>query len=150
MDAEERIVEAVEQRLGTFVKRAEQALLAEKARVLRPFGLSVPQYAAMYALSVVPGLSGAQLARVCWVTPQSMASLLATLESKGLVERRPSAAHAQILVTRLTRGGRTLLERADAAALAVEGRLSGAYSAEEERLMRDLLQRGTAALAEEP
>ncbi|MFC3995909.1 MarR family winged helix-turn-helix transcriptional regulator [Nocardiopsis sediminis] len=150
MDAEERIVEAVEQRLGTFVKRAEQALLTEKSRVLRPFGLSVPQYAAMYALSMASGLSGAQLARVCWVTPQSMASLLSTLEAKGLVERRPSAAHAQVLLARLTRRGRALLERADAAALAVEARLSGAYSAEEERLVRDLLQRGTAALSEEP
>ncbi|MFC7331449.1 MarR family winged helix-turn-helix transcriptional regulator [Marinactinospora rubrisoli] len=149
MGPEERIAEAVETRLGTFVKRAEQALMAEKADALRPFGLSVPQYAVMYALSIAPGCSGAQLARVCYVTPQSMASLLSTLESKKLVERRPSEVHAQVMVTRLTRSGHALLRKADAAALAVEARLSAAFTPEEESLLRRLLQRATDTLAAE-
>jgi DNA-binding MarR family transcriptional regulator len=143
---EERIDESLQRRLGTFLKRGEQALMAEKNRVLKPFGLSVPQYAVLHALSVAP-LSGAQLARVCCVTPQSMASLLSTLESKNLIERTPSDVHAQVLVARLTRSGWASFRKADEAALAVEARLSAAFGADEEKTLRELIQRAVTTLS---
>lgn len=145
MGVEERIAASLETRLGTFIRRAEQSLMAEKQRALKPFGLSVPQYAALHALAASP-LSGAQLARVCCVTPQSMASMLPTLEAKGLVERAPSDVHTQVLVARLTRRGHALFRRADAAALAVEARLSAEFSQDEEASLRALLQRAVAGL----
>ncbi|GAA3055380.1 DNA-binding MarR family transcriptional regulator [Streptomyces olivoverticillatus] len=147
MSAEEKIRAAMDARLGSHIKRAEQALMAEKARVLRPFGLTVPQYAALYALSLAPGSSGAALARTCAVTPQSMASLLSGLEARSLIERRPSPDHAQALITRLTPEGRVLLLRADAAAREVEAHLSAAFAPEEERQLRELLRRATEALS---
>lgn len=146
MGVEERITEGLESRLGTFLKRAEQALMAEKHRVLKPFDLSVPQYAVLHALSVAP-LSGAQLARVCCVTPQSMASLLATMESKKLIERTPSDVHAQVLVARLTRTGHSTFRKANAAALEVEARLSATFTPEEDKVFRDMLQRSIATLS---
>ncbi|MEC3977379.1 MarR family winged helix-turn-helix transcriptional regulator [Amycolatopsis sp. H20-H5] len=146
MGIEERISKGLESRLGTFLKSAEQALMAEKNRVLRPFGLSVPQYAVLHALSVAP-LSGAQLARVCCVTPQSMASLLSTMESKKLVERSPSDVHAQVLVAKLTRTGHATFRKADAAALAVEARLSAAFSPDEDRSLRALLRHAVTTLS---
>ena len=145
MGVEERIAEGLESRLGTFLKRSEQALMAEKARALRPFGLSVPQYAALNALSQAP-LSGAQLARLVYVTPQSMASLLATLETKGLIERTPSEVHAQVLVAKLTRAGHAVFRKANDAALAVEARLSAAFTPEEEESLRELLRRAIKTL----
>ncbi len=132
MGVEERIIEGLEERLGTFLKRSEQALMAEKSRVLKPFGLSVPQYAALFALSQAQ-LSGAQLARICYVTPQSMNSLLSTLEAKNLIERSPSDLHAQVLVTKLTRAGHAVFRKANEAALAVERGLSAAFTADEEK-----------------
>lgn len=148
MGVEERITEILQARLGTFIKQAEQALMAEKQRVLKPLGLSVSQYAVLHALSIAP-LSGAQLARVCCVTPQSMASLLATLEGKELIERSPSDVHAQVLVARLTRSGHALFREADAAALGVEARLSAAYGPNEESSLRQLLLRAAEVLPEE-
>jgi DNA-binding MarR family transcriptional regulator len=147
MGVEERIAEGLESRLGTFLKRGEQALMAEKARVLKPFGLSVPQYAALLALSQAP-LSGAQLARICYVTPQSMASLLANLEAKKLVERTPSDVHAQVLVAKLTRSGFATFRKANEAALAVEKRLSAAFTDDEEKTLRELMQRAIITLSE--
>lgn len=145
MAVEDPIIESLESRLGTYLKRSEQALMAEKNRVLKPFGLSVPQYAALYGLSMAP-LSGAQLARICAVTPQSMASLLSTLESKKLIERTPSDVHAQVLVATLTRTGHATFRKANEAALAVEARLSAAFTDDEEKSLRELLQRAIATL----
>jgi DNA-binding MarR family transcriptional regulator len=147
MGVEERITALVNRRLGSWLRQAEQALMAEKARVLKPLGLSVPQYAALHALSVAP-LSGAQLARVCCVTPQSMASMLATLESRELVERTPSEVHGLVLIATLTPAGRALFEQGDAVALAVESRLSAAFSSTEDEQLREMLGRGIRALSE--
>jgi DNA-binding MarR family transcriptional regulator len=147
MGVEERITALVNRRLGSWLRQAEQALMAEKARVLKPLGLSVPQYAALHALSVAP-LSGAQLARVCCVTPQSMASMLATLESRELVERTPSEVHGMVLIATLTPAGRALFEQGDAVALAVESRLSAAFSSTEDEQLREMLGRGIRALSE--
>lgn len=148
MGIEQRITDALETRLGHFIKRAEQALMAEKQRVLRPLGLSVPQYSALHALSISP-MSGAQMARVCCVTPQSMASLLATLESKKLVERTPSPVHSHVMVVKLTRSGHALFRKADAAALQVEAKLSAALGPDEEKSLRVLLQRSIEVLSED-
>ena len=75
-------------RLGSYIKRAEQALMAEKTRVLRQYGLTVAQYSALMLLDYVPEASAAQLSRACMVTPQTMATILGNLEQKALVTRK--------------------------------------------------------------
>ncbi len=137
-----------ESRPGLAIKRAEQALMREKTRALRAFDLTVPQYATMLALFQVPGSSGAQLARRCNVTPQAMASLLATLESKALVSRVGSPVHAKVYLARLTDAGNDLLAAADQAAVAVERQLANAFTVAELTCLRSLLARATAALTD--
>ena len=129
----------VEQRLGNLIKRAEQSLMSVKSQVLRQQELTVPQYAALLVLSESPGISGAQLARKCCVTPQSMASLLSTLEKRRLVIRKPSDVHAKVLVTTLTRRGQSVLSRADPLAVGVEQALASALTAEEAAQLQRLL-----------
>lgn len=133
-------------RLGTWIKQAEQALMAEKARVLRPFELTVPQYAAMNALYYVPGQSAAQLARTALVSPQTMATILTNLESKGLISRTPSAIHSKVLVTKLTPAGEALTKVADAAARGVEMRLAATFSDEDRAELQGLLERAIGVL----
>lgn len=143
---EEAFAQDADARLGNFVKQAEQALIAAKSEALRPFDLTVAQYAAMMALYYAPGQSSAQLARVAAVTPQTMATILAKLERKGLIERTPAKAHRKVLVTELTAEGESLLLRADEHARAVEERLADAFTAQEHAVARDLLRRIAAAL----
>jgi len=133
-------------RLGSFIKRAEQALMAEKTRVLRDHGLTVAQYSALMLLRYVPEASAAQLARACLVTPQTMATILGNLEQKRLVTREPSALHQRVLSTRLTATGRAVVLAADRAAKNVEQHLSGQFSAGEGQQLKDLLDRAVAAL----
>jgi DNA-binding MarR family transcriptional regulator len=113
----------VEERFGLIVKRAEQALIAAKERALRPLGLTVPQFMAMYRLAEHPGAPAAELARQCFVSPQNMTTVVANLETKGLVERRRHPYHRTLVELRLTAQGRRLLQRADRATLAVEAQL---------------------------
>jgi hypothetical protein len=89
-------------RLGSYIKRTELALMAEKTRVLTEHGLTVAQYSALMLLRYVPEASAAQLSRACLVPPQTMATILSNLEQKGLVTREPSALHQRVLSTQLT------------------------------------------------
>ncbi|MEO3796165.1 MarR family transcriptional regulator [Nonomuraea sp. B10E15] len=136
-----------DERLGLDIKRAEQALIAAKQAAVRPAGLTVPQYAALFALSDNPGISGAALARACLVTPQAMTVVLKNLEERGLVERSPHPWHRNVLETRLTPAGLAALEAADERAVLIERAIAGEFSAEERAALRALLARCVEAIA---
>jgi DNA-binding MarR family transcriptional regulator len=135
-------------RLGHTIKRAEQALISRKTQALREFGLTVPQYSILLLLSVSDGMSAAQLARECLVTPQTVATVLANLEKTGLIAREPSKLHQKVVVNRITRTGRAVAKKADKAALQVEAALSAAFEPEERAHFEEYLERAIATLAE--
>ncbi|MFJ9642779.1 MarR family winged helix-turn-helix transcriptional regulator [Streptomyces sp. NPDC101206] len=132
---------APEERIGSHLKRAEQALLAAKTAALKPSGVTVPQYAALLWLAEKPGISAAALARLCGVTPPTMTTVLKNLQERGLIERSPHEWHRNVLETRLTQEGRAVMEQADAAAVAVERALAAEFSEEERELLVRLLGR---------
>lgn len=138
------------ERLGLHIKRVEQELMAAKHAALRPLGLTVPQYVALYTLDEHPGLSAAALARACLVTPQTIATVLANLEAKALITRQPHPWHRKVTELRLTEEGKALLARADAEAVAIERRIADGFSAEERALLVDLLARASNRLSAAP
>jgi DNA-binding MarR family transcriptional regulator len=107
------------ERLGSYIKRAEQALSSAKSAALKPAGLTVPQYGALLFLIENPGINAAALARLCGVTPPTMNTILTNLQDRGLIERTPHAWHKNVLETRLTEAGAALAQEADASAVRV-------------------------------
>ncbi|GHE33110.1 MULTISPECIES: MarR family winged helix-turn-helix transcriptional regulator [Streptomyces] len=130
-----------EERIGSHVKRAEQALLAAKNAALKPAAVTVPQYAALLWLSEKPGISAAALARLCGVTPPTMNTVLKNLQERALIERTPHEWHRNVLETRLTEEGRAAMELADAGAVRVERALAAAFSTQERDQLISLLGR---------
>ncbi|MDO4887864.1 MAG: MarR family transcriptional regulator [Actinomycetaceae bacterium] len=118
-------------RLGYSIKRVEQRLMAAKAKALREFGLTVPQYVALMALREIPDQSAAQLARVALVSPQTVATIVGNLEAKGLISRRGSPQHARVVVCSLTPAGQELVARADAVVGVIEDDVSGIFTPDE-------------------
>ena len=136
------------ERLGLDIKRAEQELMSAKNAAVRAAGLTVPQYAALYALDGNPGMSSAALARACLVTPQAMTVVLRNLEEHGLVERTPHEWHRHIKEVRLTADGRIALAAADERAVTVERAIAAALTPDERDTLRDLLKRVGTAIGE--
>lgn len=137
----------IDERVGHYIKRAEQELIATKNAVLRPHGLNVPQYTVLLVLSQEPGLSGAALARRCLVTAQTMSTVLTTLENKGLVVRENHPVHTHIQEAKLTRKGHSVLAKADQAAVHIEQELGKEFTDEERDELCALLTRCTAQLS---
>ena len=110
----------VEGRSGYLLRQAWHAFRGAMETTLRAHGLTGAQYAALSVLARDPGMSGADLARVCNTTPQAMNGVLATLERDGLVERNPHPTHGRILQVTLTPEGERRLEAATPAVREIE------------------------------
>ncbi|TYK46344.1 MarR family transcriptional regulator [Actinomadura decatromicini] len=131
----------LQERLGSHLKRAEQALSGAKQAAVKPSGLTVPQYAALLHLADNPGMSAAALARACAVTPPTMNTVLKNLAERGLIERTPHEWHRNILETRLTAEGERVLTDADVRAVRVERGLAAEFTEDERATLVELLGR---------
>jgi len=130
----------VESRVGYQMKRAQHALRVEMDKALREVGMTTAQYAALSTLEAAPGLSGAELARRSFVTPQTMNVILANLEAAGLVVRRPHPEHGRVLKTYLTEMGEESVTRAHGLVEAVERRMLDRLSQDDRRRLLEALR----------
>src|ERR1700729_3083324 len=76
-----------ERSIGYLVKRVQQGLRRQCDLALKPTGLSMAQYSTLRALHEHPEASAAELARLCFVTRQSLQDVLSGLRAAGLVEK---------------------------------------------------------------
>jgi DNA-binding MarR family transcriptional regulator len=101
------------ERLGDMLKRAQHAMGQNMDRKLKDLELSAHQYS---VLTSIEGEPGASIARLAFVTPQTMRAMFLKLEQAGLIARAPDAEHGRILRTALTHQGREILALARVAA----------------------------------
>lgn len=133
-------VEAPERpRVTYLVKRLELAIRSEMDAIVGAFGVTALQYTALSVLARHPGMSGAQLARRSFVSPQAGSEMVGVLERKGLISRSPHEANRRVLRIGLTRAGRELLAACDEAIDDLERRmLEGLTDARVHGLRTDL------------
>lgn len=129
----------VEGGAGYLVKRVQQSMRRRCDAALRPTGLSMAQYAALRALADHPDASASDLARLCFVTRQSLQDLLTGLRSSGLVRSTASRGRAKTLV--LTPVGRRRLAAGHEAVLGVEQSMVQGFSTGAKNQLADLLTR---------
>jgi DNA-binding MarR family transcriptional regulator len=110
-----------------MVKQVELVVRSHLDELVRPSGITALQYTALTVLERHDGLSAAQLARDSFVTAQSIADLVRSLESRGLVRRERNPRNRRELLILLTDAGRELLTRH-----------AGPIRELEERMVRDL------------
>jgi DNA-binding MarR family transcriptional regulator len=136
--------------VGYQMKRAQHALRLEMDGVLRGVGLTTPQYAALGVLEEEAGLSGAALARRCFVTPQTMNQILMNLQGSGMVERWPHPEHGRVLSTYLTQKGAELVAQARGEVGAIEERMLAGLNHEERSQLLETLRRCADSLTMKP
>jgi len=133
------------ERTGYLLKQVQQALRTAMDGALRQHGLSTPQYSVLQVLEEDPGLSGAALARRCFVTAQTANEMVAHLEQIGLIERHRSD-DARVLRTYLTPEGRRLVQVCDQRVTAIEERMVSRLSETERQQLIEYLRQCAGAL----
>jgi DNA-binding MarR family transcriptional regulator len=100
-------------------------------------------------LKAYPGLSGADLARVALVTPQTVGVIIRNLERDRAIRKTPHPVHGRVLQWTLTRHGLSLLEKCRRQAMAVERRLAARLSAKAQTTVRRWLSKIAADLQQD-
>ena len=115
-------------RVSYVIGRLDRALRRHLDDGIAQHGLTTLQYTTLSVLRARSGLSGAQLARRSFMTPQSMSEVLARLEQKGLIRRDPDPDHARVLRVELTGAGHEALVLCDGVVDEIEETMLGHLS----------------------
>jgi DNA-binding MarR family transcriptional regulator len=109
--------------LAYLLRQAQAATRLTMERALGELGVTPPQFVVLTMLKAYPGLSGADLARVALLTPQTVGVIIRNLERDGAIRKAPHPVHGRVLQWTITRRGVTLLGKCRRRAMAVERRL---------------------------
>jgi MarR family transcriptional regulator, organic hydroperoxide resistance regulator len=116
---------------------------------LKPQGVTSAQLQLLFAVRNAPGSSGAQLARCCYVTPQTAQTLLKHLEEGGFIVRGKDAVNDRIVTASITPEGETLARSVEKRVLVIQERLWRGVSDSEVAQLKDLLARCLANVGED-
>ena len=138
-----KIRQAETRRAAQTMKRIMIHFRRQMDEELRPQGVTTAQFHVLKVIRDEYGAWGAQLARACYVTPQSAQALLKGLENGGWITRTKDPVNDRILIAKLTLSGGELLDSAERLARVIEKKLwhgvpDGAVQTLNKTLMRCL------------
>jgi DNA-binding MarR family transcriptional regulator len=110
-------------RAAQLMKRILIHFRTQMDEQLKSQGVTTAQLQVLKAIRDEPLGSGAQLARSCYVTPQSAQALLKNLESGGWIRRVKDPVNDRILIAKLTASGVELLDTAEKLVRVIEKKL---------------------------
>lgn len=105
-------------------------------QALADLEITLPQFSVLTMLAAYPGASGADLARLSLLTPQTMSVIVANLERAGAVSRYPDAVHGRIQHIEVTKVGRQLLSKCRTRVKTLEEDLLVGVTQTDERVIR--------------
>ena len=132
--------------LGYLVRQANVAVRAAMEKALADIEATPAQFAVLTMIAAYPGASGADLARLTFLTPQTINVIVRNLEKAGAIEKSAHAMHGRILRLNATAKGLVLLKRCRSRVMEVEDRISGLAGRSDERAIRRWLSAVAAEL----
>ena len=135
--------------LAYLLRQAQAASRLTLERALADLGVTPPQFAVLTMLRAYPGLSGADLARVALLTPQTVGVIVRNLERSRAIRKTPHPVHGRVLQWTLTRRGGTLLDKCRRHVKALERRLMAGLSAKAQVTIRRWLSKIAADLQQD-
>jgi DNA-binding MarR family transcriptional regulator len=135
--------------LAYLLRQAQAATRLTLERALADLGVTPPQFAVLTMLKAYPGLSGADLARVALLTPQTVGVIIRNLERDGAIRKSAHPVHGRVLQWTLTRRGETRLAKCRRHVKALERRLMAGLSAKAQVTVRRWLSEIAADLQQD-
>jgi DNA-binding MarR family transcriptional regulator len=127
--------------IAYLLRQAQAATRLTLERALADLGVTPPQFAVLTMLNAYPGLSGADVARVALLTPQTVGVIIGNLERDGAIKKTPHPVHGRVLQWTLTRHGSDLLDKCRRRVNTVERRLVAGLGAKAEVTIRRWLSK---------
>ena len=135
-------------RTASLMRRVLLGFKAHLDNDLRSKNVTTAQLRLLREIKEHPGSSGAQMARACYVTPQSAQAMLVRAVRAGWITRTHSAENDRLLIARLTPAGERLLAYADGVLAQLEAHVWSSATLEDLRAMNRTLERGLLHLGD--
>jgi len=133
-----RVLEAF---VGYNARRAWLIVSGLFAERMAPYGLKQIDFSVLSLLAHNPGATSRQLCNTLDILPPNLVSLVATLDSRGLIERRPHPHDGRAVGLHLTEAGEKLIGEAEQAVAQLETDASARLTARERETLIRLLQK---------
>ncbi|MET3917998.1 DNA-binding MarR family transcriptional regulator [Variovorax sp. OAS795] len=133
-----RVLEAF---VGYNARRAWLIVSSLFAERMAPYGLKQIDFSVLSLLAHNPGATSRQLCNTLDILPPNLVSLVATLDSRGLIERRPHPHDGRAVGLHLTEAGEKLIGEAEQAVTQLETDASARLTARERETLIRLLQK---------
>ncbi len=112
-----------QRRVTKLMKRIMTEFRTRMDEKLHPYRVTTAQVRLLGTIHHAPGSSGAQLSRLCEITPQSAQALIQKAEDSGWIVREKDEINDRILTVTLTPEGEKILNTADRILRSIESKL---------------------------
>ena len=145
-DAPTPAVEAVDTRFlrtlaGYNTRRAALAIIEVFMERMAVYDLKVVDFSVLSLVAHNPGVTSRQLCAALNVLPPNLVGLIAALERRGLIERRPHPSDGRAMGVHLTPEGGALTQQAEKTAAQLEQDATSRLTAAERKTLIRLLQK---------
>lgn len=141
MDARKNAKSLTSRRLAYLFKHAERLMADLHIQALAPFDIHARDLGVLLAIDRSESASQQQIAENLGVDRTTMVAIIDTLETKGIIARRPDPEDRRRNIVELTQPGQTLLRQATAASDLAEAELLAPLNRQEGEQLRTLLAR---------
>ena len=124
---------------GHLFRRLHQLAVARFSAETDQSGLTPIQWATLMTTSQRPGLDQSTLSREIHIDTSTVAGVLDRLETRGLIQRKPSPDDRRLRLLYLTEEGDALLKQATVAVMKMQGWLLEPLSLSERKVLMQLV-----------
>jgi DNA-binding MarR family transcriptional regulator len=126
---------------GHLFRRLHQLAVARFSAEMENLGLTPIQWSALLTTLQRPGLDQITLSREIYIDTSTIAGVLDRLESRGLLQRKPSPEDRRVRLLYVTQEGEALLKVANAAVLKTQEWLMEPLTPKERAAYMELMLR---------
>lgn len=127
--------------LGYNARRAALSIIGVFLERLAVFGLKPVDFSVMSVIHHNPGVTSRQLCASLNILPPNLVGLIQSLESRGLIERKPHPTDGRAVGLHPTDKGVTLMQQAEVTAYELEIDASSKLTAHQRQTLVQLLQK---------
>ncbi len=127
--------------LGYNARRAALSIISVFLERLAVYGLKPVDFSVMSVIHHNPGVTSRQLCASLNILPPNLVGLIQSLESRGLIERKPHPTDGRAVGLHPTEKGVSLMQQAEVTAYELEIDASSKLTAHQRQTLVQLLQK---------
>lgn len=134
-------MQLLESLLGYNARRAALVVIDLFLERMAAFGLRPVEFSILSTVGHNPGITSRQISAALGIQPPNLVRLVADLDGRGLLQRKPHPTDGRALGLHLTADARKMMRNAEQTALALETEIASRLEANERDTLMRLLKK---------